>query len=168
MYFTGEMIPIGRTNKGTLILPPIELYSLNIREKNGQKFTSKQLEGDWGMLIIVGRQCDQQCKKVLNVTERVHVALNQNSDRVRRYVLVDNQSEQQTDSLPSGFDQMQSLFINTALVKKKLQNAGINISGISILLVDPLGNIMMYYKNNQIGKDVVKDLQKLLRVSNIG
>jgi hypothetical protein len=34
--------------------------------------------------------------------------------------------------------------------------------------VDPLGNIMMYYSKDFVGKELLKDLKKLLRTSNIG
>jgi len=37
-----------------------------------------------------------------------------------------------------------------------------------VFLVDPLGNIMMYYTPTHSGKDLLKDLQKLLKASQIG
>lgn len=168
MYYTGSMIPVGRTNKGTLILPPVQLSSLKLKEKNGQSFTKEQLNDDWGMLILVGSQCDAQCKNVLNTTERVHIALNKDSGRVFRYALVDRHAQILGSTLPAGFDQMQILSMNTAWVKRQLHDANVDMSKTYLLLVDPLGNIMMSYNQKQIGKDVVKDLQKLLRVSNIG
>lgn len=168
MYYTGSMIPVGRTNKGTLILPPVQLSSLKLKEKNGQSFTKEQLNDDWGMLILVGSQCDAQCKNVLNTTERVHIALNKDSGRVFRYALVDRHAQILGSTLPAGFDQMQILSMNTTWVKRQLHDANVDMSKTYLLLVDPLGNIMMSYNQKQIGKDVVKDLQKLLRVSNIG
>jgi hypothetical protein len=35
-------------------------------------------------------------------------------------------------------------------------------------VVDPLGNIMMHYNTDFVGKELLKDLKKLLRTSNIG
>jgi hypothetical protein len=40
--------------------------------------------------------------------------------------------------------------------------------GQGLYLVDPLGNIMMYYSTAFVGKELLKDLKKLLRNSNIG
>jgi hypothetical protein len=40
--------------------------------------------------------------------------------------------------------------------------------GQGIYVVDPLGNIMMYYSKDFVGKELLKDLKKLLRTSNIG
>jgi len=59
-----------------------------------------------------------------------------------------------------------SEYPNMQLVQ--ITNADILSQGAGIYVVDPLGNIMMFYAFEQIGKPMLKDMKKLLRTSNIG
>ena len=45
---------------------------------------------------------------------------------------------------------------------------GFGTEGMQYFLVDPLGNLMMYYDVDVPAKGMIKDLQKLLKVSQIG
>ena len=168
MYYTGSMIPVGRTNKGTLISPPVQLSSLALTDVNGQLFTDRQLHDEWGLLILVGKDCDTACHQVLNMTERVHLALNKNSDRVHRYALVTPAAAEKNLDIAPGFDHMTLLEMNAHNVDTALHKSGVAMDKTRMLIVDPLGNVMMSYKKGQDGKDVVKDFQRLLRASSIG
>ena len=55
-----------------------------------------------------------------------------------------------------------------ALIQLESFVPGTFIKGHGIYLVDPLGNIMMYYGFDFAGKELLKDLKKLLKNSNIG
>jgi len=37
-----------------------------------------------------------------------------------------------------------------------------------ILVVDPLGNMMMYYHAENTGKDMLTDIKRMLKVSKLG
>ena len=45
---------------------------------------------------------------------------------------------------------------------------GFAAAGAQFFLVDPLGNLMMFYDMEVAAKGVMRDLQKLLKVSQIG
>ena len=55
-----------------------------------------------------------------------------------------------------------------ALIQLTSQTTEFFVMGEGIYLVDPLGNIMMYYAKDFVGKQLLKDLKKLLKNSNIG
>ena len=52
-----------------------------------------------------------------------------------------------------------------------MKAAGIELSLASqsyILLVDPVGNVMMYYTDENTAKDIITDLETLLKYSSLG
>ena len=58
--------------------------------------------------------------------------------------------------------QLQTLNLENPEMKGELLQAG------DVLLVDPNGNIMMRYDDQATSKGMLKDVKKLLKLSNIG
>jgi len=58
--------------------------------------------------------------------------------------------------------QLQVLNLESPEMKAQLLHAG------DVLLVDPNGNIMMRYDDQATSKGMLKDVKKLLKLSNIG
>ena len=165
MFFTGLWIPDGRTNKGELILPPAQFSELQLIQGE----TALQLEGlagSWGVLLFGSADCaGEACQESLYKTRQVHIALGKEADRVvRLYVAPQSPavSRNVTDEHPNIF----WLSADKAAILKAL-----NLESWPenrYFIIDPLGNIMMGYQADQKGGDLLKDLKKLLKASNIG
>lgn len=165
MYFTGLLIPQGRTNKGELILPPVQFSELKLLQGEAP-LQLDRLEGSWGVLVFGSANCSgSACQESLYKTRQVHVALGKEADRVVRLYVAP-----QTPAVPENLaDEHPNIFwlsANKAAILKAL-----NLESWPenrYFIIDPLGNIMMGYQADQEGGDLLKDLKKLLKTSNIG
>ena len=165
MYFTGLLVPEGRTNKGELILPPAQLTELRLIQ--GESLLQlDELEGNWGLLMFGSSDCTgQACQKNLYKTRQVHVALGKEADRIVRLYVAPQQpavSEKLVDEHPNIFwlSADKATILNALNLDSWPENR--------FFIIDPLGNIMMGYQADQTGGDLLKDLKKLLKTSSIG
>ncbi|WOG28015.1 hypothetical protein [Endozoicomonas sp. 8E] len=171
-YFFGtQFVPDGRTNKGELLLPPASFQSMML-EKNNEMFDLQGLEGHWGILVFGDESCsDQACQETLYQTRQAHLALGRDSDRVVRLFISSSSNPELNKPLLSEHPDLIWLgsrkeSVLNALGKNPGEKREWPTNGFYI--VDPLGNIMMKYQPGQYGGDLLKDLRKLLKASNIG
>ncbi len=169
MYFSGYGIPDGRTNKGKLILPPGQFQQLQLFREN-QPFTIEQLGGRWAVVIFGSGTCsDSLCQESLYKTRQVHIGLGREADRVVR-LFVSQDSPKPDSALKDEHPAMQWLRINPSSLKNTLSTRQ-SVEGWPAnhyFIVDPLGNIIMEYQPEQTGGDLLKDMQRLLKASNVG
>ncbi len=150
-FYFPQLMPTATTNKGELIAPPVQADALGLDE-----FT-----GDWVLIIPVGSSCGTECEERLYLARQVNTALGRESSRVKRLVLWTSGAGANNGVLDQYPD------IETAFVPEtKLENAlG---SAERIYLMDPLGNIFMFYTLDKAGKPMLEDIKHLLKISSIG
>ncbi|WP_062263625.1 hypothetical protein [Endozoicomonas arenosclerae] len=174
-YFFGtQFVPEGRTNKGELLLPPVSFESMMLK-KNQEAFDLQGLEGRWGILVFGDGACsDQACQDALYQTRQAHLALGRDSDRVIRLFITPISNPDVNQSVLNEHPDLIRLGSTKESVFNALgKNSGENSEekkwpSNGFYIVDPLGNIMMKYQPGQYGGDLLKDLRKLLKASNIG
>jgi hypothetical protein len=157
LYFP-EWLPDMTTNQGTLIQPPVVLHDIEIEP--GRK---------WVLLIPVDSSCDEVCQRVLYLSRQTHIALGKNTSRVQRVILTEGRlSAEFEDLLKEEHSEVKVIDIsdNTAVRLKSLIPNGLH--QLIVFIMDPNGNVMMYYRPEQGGKPMLKDLKHLLKTSNIG
>jgi cytochrome oxidase Cu insertion factor (SCO1/SenC/PrrC family) len=180
-------------NNGVLITPPIET-AINVTERDFvgiDKFSSenlKELQGRWSLTLIIPQsECPQVCLETIHKTKQLWLMLNRDLTRVRRVAVVFNDVNpakaeswwqwdcQVFDPKTQNYTVDKNCQISLLRVKagEKLKNKLKQVKQGAIpdgmlFLTDPLGNIMMYYEPGFDPYKVVKDLKKLLSVSQIG
>ncbi len=121
------------------------------------------------MLIPVKAECDNACTRVLYLSRQVHIGLGKDASRIRRVILTsDSLSRRFLDLLAREHGQVAivSLGRDAAAI---LRNVATDPAGDPVVFImDPNGNIMMYYLSSQGGKPMLDDLKHLLKVSTIG
>ncbi len=165
MYFSGY-VPEGRTNNGKLILPPLDFTTLSLTN-TGMAFGTEELDGRWALMIVPDENCTEDCEQMLYLSRQVHVALGRESDRVVR-LFVQAEGADQNPEVVKEHPAME--WLNTDLIQTRnylLQKAK-EQKGSHLYIVDPLGNIMMHYTVENTGNDILRDMQKLLKLSQIG
>jgi len=161
------------TNNGELVLParPVDLSHLDYAE--GQ--SSGDLKGRWVFVMFSDAACGPRCQKQLYLTRQVRIGVNKDLPRVRRLLVVRGGEAVTTR-------RMLALAHPDLVVAggagsgwlSAFRGNGFGPDGAQFFLVDPLGNLMMSYSLDEQGNGVVqgkgtlKDLQKLLKVSQIG
>jgi hypothetical protein len=177
----------GTVNKGVLINPPADITDLNMQTASGLPiFKSFEeiialLESDdeyeaqpWHIVYMNTQDCQQACRERVHLLRQMHITLNKNTPRVRRYYL-----HASTEALPDNtaqhfraeFPSMGVAFGNPELIRSNLAMKGLNLDltvDDYIFFVDPVGNVMMYYTSDHSIADIKADLEKLLRHSSLG
>ncbi|GFO71996.1 hypothetical protein BJAS_P1891 [Bathymodiolus japonicus methanotrophic gill symbiont] len=161
----------GSTNKGDLVIPVITMERTDFTGVDQfSKDNISELGGHWVMLnIIPGKQCHKVCVDAIHATKQLRLMLNKDLTRTRRAVII-MQGKQEPGFQPwwDADDRLIKVQPSAALANKIRQQLGGEIAQGSLLLMDPLGNIMMQYPPGFDPYDVKRDLKKLLRISQIG
>ncbi len=154
--------PTGKGNYGELqtITPmPIENFQ-SVDNSNALE----QIKGKWTLLTIDSGHCEQSCKEKLYFMRQIRLMQGKHMDRISRVLVIND--------LATVSKEIRQEYQGTVVVKKdeqfieKLPNkVGLNES---IFLLDPLGNLVLRYPANANPKGVMKDLDRLLKASNIG
>jgi cytochrome oxidase Cu insertion factor (SCO1/SenC/PrrC family) len=175
MHHSGEegWRPGGLTNKGVLVHParPLDLPADILI---GNESVNDYLQGLWTLVYIGDADCDAVCNKNLYKMRQIRIAQNENMNRVQRLYLVTG--EEIPETLPTwlekeytGMDVLPVSQVQTATLAPFFMINDIHMQGAErVYIIDPLGNLMMYYPQDADPGGMLKDLKKLLKYSKIG
>lgn len=150
----------GVTNRGELLSTPLASDWLS---QNGK----------WQLVYLMPDECDELCAGALFNLRQIPLAVGAEQDRVGSVLLVAEADfprlSAEADKQVQGVEQR----LVPAHVVEQLQT--LEYGAKAIYIADPLGNVMMAYplvKGQTAilaqGKDVLRDLKRLLKVSKIG
>jgi cytochrome oxidase Cu insertion factor (SCO1/SenC/PrrC family) len=166
--------PAGTTNKGSLIQPPLPLtLPADLASATEQPVSQEFLGGKWTLVYIHDAACDEPCRNRLYQMRQVRLAQGENLRRVQRLFLVTGASDS-TDlsTILADYPDMAAARLSpdqAAAIAPMFSVEGISMQGAdNIYLVDPLGNLMMYYPPDIDPRGMIQDLQRLLKYSHIG
>lgn len=157
------------TNAGQLISPARPLQATGLLGADEQPLGDRLLNGRWSYVLLSGGGCDAQCADALYLTRQVRTSVNKDMQRVQRLLVL--------RQLPADLDAMRAMHpdLKVAVVDTQAWQAFAGQFGSDaaaehgvFFMVDPLGNLMMRYDGQVEPKGVLKDLRKLLKVSQVG
>ena len=132
------------------------------------------LQGKWTLLYIGDADCDAVCQENLYKLRQIRIAQNENMIRVQTLFLVIGDSipgeltaflEEQhpeTAAVSLSANRAEQITTDFRIVKTPMQGAE------RTYIIDPLGNLMMYYPPDADARGMLLDLKKLLKFSKIG
>ena len=128
---------------------------------------AQALQGRWSLVYLAGSDCGERSQAVLTELGRVRVALGKDATRVRRVLLHAGECND-ADSSPGGSDLLVLPVAGPkgAALRAQFPPAAGGAHGIYI--VDPHGNLLMSYPATGSARGLLKDLERLLRLSSIG
>ncbi|MCC6608366.1 MAG: hypothetical protein IT515_01650 [Burkholderiales bacterium] len=155
--------PAGRVNHGELI-EPRTLPSAPLAQIDGKPFRLEELKGKWLMIHADSGACRESCRKQLYFMRQVRLAQGQNQDRIERIWLLTDDVQPPAEVMPL-VDGAWLVRAAGAPIVAALPGATVSDH---IYVVDPLGNLMMRFPRDPDPVGMIKDFQRLLRVSRIG
>ncbi len=161
----------GKTNKGNLIIPPVTTERSELTGFDQFSIDNlSQLNGHWVMInVIQGNRCAEFCREAIHKTKQLRLMMNKDLTRIRRVVLISGQIDAGAlVDIWQDDDRLLRARANATLLAKLRKITGGEIPEGMMFLMDPLGNLMMYYDPGFDPYDVKADLSKLLRISQIG
>ena len=160
-YSNSSLTPGSGTNKGALLLPIVSL-----RAAEPKSALHKIAPDQWLMLYSNTAECGDTCRDALVRLRQSRLMLGKDMPRVVR-VFLHGDSAPDTVSLEqqhAGLITITDRGLSALLEDKRpadLQSGG-------CYLIDPLGNLVMYFPPELNPKDMVGDIKHLLKLSHIG
>jgi len=163
--------PDSTTNNGVILESIFTLDVFNHQDIAGERFGNVDVEKVWTLLHFVNGTCDEACSRSLYDTRQLRVSLGKDIKRLNRVVIL-------RANTPTGFNQkmweshpdLRVLIGSDNGMETQIRRhvKELKIVDNSLFLVDPLGNVMMYFSPDLTPKEIKHDIQKLFRLSQIG
>ncbi len=162
LYWRGQGLPAaGRTNHGALLTPIV-----NIDDAAPASALRGRQEGAWLLVYANPAGCNVACRDALFTMRQSRLMLGRDMDRLRR-VFLHGETAPDTVFLAAEHEGLITLAdsrIHELFDDKK--PASLPTGGF--YLVDPLGNLVMYFPPDIDPTDMVEDIEHLLELSRIG
>ena len=154
------------TNYGTLIQPIVNL-SVNGVDVDGEAAdVEKLVRNKWTLLYFAPETCAEKCIARQALLKRIRLLTNEDMRRIQTtsiYPQAPTNTEQLTNDYPNMI--IATLGENGDDFKAQFPR----LEEHPIYVIDPLGNLMMYYSGDMPDiKRIMKDFKRILKYSNIG
>jgi cytochrome oxidase Cu insertion factor (SCO1/SenC/PrrC family) len=175
LYYGNYWHPGGRVNAGELIDPARPLAALRLplaapaKGSDALQTNPHFLTRKWTLLYVQHGHCDDECLKALYDTRQVRLALDREMDRVQRVFIGDADCCDLKELLAAHPDliAIRSSSADEPLLAMLPQRLG-KLNSHRVYVIDPLGNLMMFYAADAKPKGMLEDMKRLLRLSSIG
>ncbi|WP_087023311.1 hypothetical protein [Thaumasiovibrio subtropicus] len=149
----------GVTNRGNLLPSPVAMSWLQPEQPQ------------WQLVYQQPQACDPLCQGALFNLRQVPQVIGESEQRLQSTLLL-GETEAATSAASTELSAAQ---VKAMTETQQVEWAALPFGAEAIYIVDPLGNIMMAYPLVEgkeailsQGKDIVRDLKRLLKVSKIG
>lgn len=159
--------PDARTNYGELVVPARPLPETPLRDADGAPVPIEEMRGRWSYVYLGSAACDAACADKLYQIRQIRTLLNEKRLRVQRVYLAPNVEALTAAAAQLAADHPDLRFYADSADAEYRRFFGGSDPG-ALYLVDPLGNWLMIYAADADSKGILKDIKKLLRVSQIG
>lgn len=159
---------LGTHNHGQLITPIRDFDQYDLYRVDGSEYRYRDQAQKWTLVIMGDGRCrDEVCQERLWLTRQLHTALGRRAQYLRRIYLT---AEEPVDgALDEFFATEHPKMIVLEAAADDLQalaaTASDQGSAAAFYLVDKRGYLMMFYTDDNTGKDVIADLKFLMKQS---
>ena len=160
MYYGGSAFaPASRSNHGQL-LEPIRHLAARYPE------IESIAPGQWLLVYAPAGECDAACQDAIHRQKQSRLMLGNDMNRLTRVFL---HGDWPADTVPHGEQQSGLKIIASADLVQELWSATSRSNAHDgFFLIDPLGNLVMYFAPHIDPRDMVDDIKHLLELSQIG
>lgn len=156
--------PTRHTNYGELV-PPVPVAGASLRLAGGAAFRLGSMHGRWLMLDVDDAACEAACQHRLYLMRQLRLTQGKDMDRIERAWIVTSSGEP-APALVGSHPGLYRLRDPDGQVLGRLPPAP--PGSHFIYLVDPLGNLMLRWPGDPDPQRMKKDIERLLRVSQVG
>ena len=162
LYFSDSGFrPDGKTNHGQLLLP-----MLNIGEALPGASIHEHNDGHWLLVYSNSGACGEACENALFTLRQSRLMLGKEMDRLLRVFL---HGDTRPDTVfiaeeHAGLITLRDSNLSGLLDNKRPEE----LAARGYFLIDPLGNLVMYFRPDIDPSEMVEDIERLLKLSRIG
>lgn len=176
-------------NKGELVIPVVDVTTLDLRNgAGGPAYVpfDELVDGidpedykprPWQLLYLGAPECDDTCVDRLYFLRQLHVRLGREFDRVQRVYVQASDAEGPLPAATATFmaeqqPDMRVVYANAAELRERLRATVVSgddpLAQHYIYVVDPVGNVMLYFTPENTPEEILSDLDTLLDNSSLG
>jgi hypothetical protein len=156
------MAMLGTTNMGTLISPTVNWVPLLPVGEN----TSDDINGHYRVVLVADGQCDSGCQEMLAATRAVEVRLGRDARRVDRILLQHGLEPAVLADIEAANPDLAIAALDSAALAALLAPTTAQLTGANrYYLINPVGDAVLYYDEQNSGSDLLEDLKHLLKYS---
>jgi hypothetical protein len=160
LYYGGEALQPGeRANHGALLEPIVSLL-------DAVPGSALHDSRTWRLLYAEDGECGEACRKALYTQRQSRLMLGKEMDRVERVFL---HGAERPDTLLGAEEHQGLVALHDPALRAVLdarRPAALPAGGF--FLIDPHGNLVMYFSPDIEPRDMVDDIKRLLKLSRIG
>jgi hypothetical protein len=156
MFYGRFWVPEGRSYHGELIGGEYSQAQLGIPFEAGK---------GWQLLVSAPGQCAEDCQQLVYLARQINIGLGREASRANHALAV---SSPLPVELNEKWLREYPRLLRYSLELQAYDQIVPADQTAQLWIVDPLGNLVLRYSPGINGKDVLKDLRLLLKLSNIG
>lgn len=163
-YLNPGLLPATRVNRGELVEPVRRWPSgLALTRPDGSAFDAAAFGDRWTLVVPSQAPCDAACERRLIDLRQIRLALGESRYLVERLAVLVGDAPAALGE-PLAGTQVARAGVGQEPALQALFGPGPDIWD-RIYVVDPFGNLMMRYAADAPPKDVLKDMERLLKAS---
>ncbi len=167
LYLSSNWRPAVGVQNGELIDPPRPLPDAPLLLPDGSAAPADALRSGWLLVYVENDACAEPCRRALTDMRQARLALDKDAVRVKRILLHAGACcETGFGADDSDLHVLAAGGAEGAALRALFPPAMTGEPGIYI--VDPHGNLMMSYAPSGAARGILRDLERLLRLSHIG
>jgi len=162
LYFQGGVLqPTGRTNHGALLEPIV-----NLNDALPESAVHAHNDQTWLLVYANTAGCGDPCRDALFTSRQSRLMLGREMGRVQRIFL---RGESAPDTVFMTEEHQDLIALEDSSLDRLLTNKNpADLPPGGYFLIDPLGNLVMYFPPDLDPSEMVDDIKRLLKLSRIG
>lgn len=165
--FNPQWLPEGKRNLGTLVTPPVSLPDGPLTAIGSELLDPHYLQRQWTLVTWSRDGCGDTCREHIYQMRQIRRALREGVFRVQRLLLVAGGDTEELMELAGDYNGMPVIETATPVARSLLTlvESKNQAQSSGIVVIDPTGHLMMRYAPDASPKDVLKDMEHLLKAS---
>lgn len=161
------------TNHGEILNPIVHIGDFKLKDDDNLIIPKDKLTYKWRFISFLSKDCDEACQTRLYDTRQIRTSLAKNQHRVlRMFVHLEPAGEALKKLIAEKHPNVIHVNGNQQeiidAIGKDAKGNDVTITNNETYIMDPMGNVMMRFSQEQPNKEFLYDLRKLLKASQIG
>ena len=168
MFMNAERLGMDTStvNYGQLVQPPVNISTEGVLVDGQPADPENVARNQWTLLYLNQAECADTCRARLDLIKRIRLLTNEDMRRIRTISIGDSPWTD-TDTLKHAYPNL--MLAELSDTPDNFLKQFPKQDEHPIYLIDPLGNLMMYYVGETPDiKGIMKDFKRILKYSQIG